>query len=152
MSVQMYQSFCKWFLEWGTLNGVFAQCFLVLLWNLACWLQNIVMIWMDQIYWSSCFDCFAIRFGHMKNDQTGNNAKYPWHLSGILTTFLCILCLLWLFISGVASIRNRTTMACCFQTMSNAHNLGTYWCHVLMNTKIKLLRLAIYYQTLGHTQ
>ena len=69
LSVDLYANLCLWFLQWGTLEGVFAYCFLVLSWNLAC-----------QISWASSFDLFEIYFEHTKTDQTGDDAKYSRHI------------------------------------------------------------------------
>jgi hypothetical protein len=36
MSMELYRSLYQWFLEWGTLDGIFAYTFLIITWNLAC--------------------------------------------------------------------------------------------------------------------
>jgi len=36
MSTDLYKSICTWLLEYGTAKGLFAYCFLTLMWNLAC--------------------------------------------------------------------------------------------------------------------
>ena len=80
MSVELYKKACHWFLDWGTLDGVFAHCFLVLTWNLACRSSNTTNIRLSEVEWGSTFDAFEIFFAHMKTDQTGEEAKYSWHL------------------------------------------------------------------------
>ena len=80
LSVDLYADLCLWFLQWGTLEGVFAYCFLVLSWNLACRANNTADIRFNQISWASSFDSFEIYFGHTKTDQTGDDAKYPRHI------------------------------------------------------------------------
>lgn len=79
LSIDLYLSLCGWFLDWGTINGVFAHCFLVLTWNLACRSENTANIRMNQVTWSTSFDSFEIFFGHTKTDQTGDDSKYPRH-------------------------------------------------------------------------
>ena len=80
MSAELYRKIAGWFLGWGTMDGVFAHCFLVLSWNLACRANNTEDILLSQICWANSFDCFEIYFGHTKNDQAGDDAKYPRHL------------------------------------------------------------------------
>ena len=80
MSVGLYRALCEWFLQYGTVDGVFAYCFIVLTWNLACHSNNTAIILFNQISWASSFDCFEVFFGHMKTDQTGEDAKYPRHI------------------------------------------------------------------------
>ncbi|KAL7572070.1 hypothetical protein ACA910_001717 [Epithemia clementina (nom. ined.)] len=79
MSVELYRGLCKWFFDWGTMDGVFAHAFLVLSWNLMCRAKNTASIKMSDVRWIN-FDCFEIFFGHSKTDQLGDNAKYPRHL------------------------------------------------------------------------
>ena len=80
LSVDLYANLCLWFLQWGTLEGVFAYCFLVLSWNLACRANNTADIQFNQISWASSFNLFEIYFGHTKTDQTGDDAKHPHHI------------------------------------------------------------------------
>ena len=80
MSVELYKHICRWLLDWGTIDGVFAHCFLVLTWNLSCRASNTGNIRFSEIEWSSTFDAFEIYFAHMKTDQTGSEAKYLRHL------------------------------------------------------------------------
>ena len=80
MSVALYEKLGSWFLEWGTLDGVFAHCFLVLSWNLSCRSNNTAEIFLTDINWAGFFDTFDIYFAHTKTDQTGSDAKYPRHL------------------------------------------------------------------------
>ena len=79
MSAQLYQAIASWFIEWGTLNGVFAHCFLVLSWNLMCRSENTQNIHLCDITWTK-FDCFEIKFAHTKGDQKGEAAKYTRHI------------------------------------------------------------------------
>ena len=80
MSVGLYRALCEWFLQYGTVDGVFAYCFLVLTWNLACRSNNAAIILFNQISWASSFDCFEVFFEHTKTDQTGEDPKYPRHI------------------------------------------------------------------------
>ena len=105
MSVSLYRSLCEWFLNYGTVDGVFAYCFLVLTWNLACRSNNTALILFNQISWASCFDCFEVFFGHTKTDQTGEDAKYPRHIyANANDPLVCPLFALALYFS------------CCFET------------------------------------
>ena len=49
ISITLYQDICLWFLDWGTLDGVFAYCFLVPLWNLACHSNNTAFVHLSDI-------------------------------------------------------------------------------------------------------
>ena len=40
MSVALYMSICKWLLDFHTTDGVFAYCYLIMTWNLACCAHN----------------------------------------------------------------------------------------------------------------
>ena len=80
MSVELYKKLCGWLLDWNTSDGVLGHCFLVLTWNLSCHAHNTANIWLCEIEWSSTFDAFEIYFAHMKMDQTGDEAKYSFHL------------------------------------------------------------------------
>jgi hypothetical protein len=80
MSVELYKLLCESFLEYGTVNGVFAYCYLVLTWNLSCRASNTAGIRFSDISWSTSFDSFAISFGHSKTDQLGDEAKYLRHM------------------------------------------------------------------------
>lgn len=79
MSVQLLRSLCGWFLDQETDNGIFAHCFLLLTWNLACRVNNTGCIKMCDINWKE-FDCFSVTFGHSKTDQVGDDARYPRHI------------------------------------------------------------------------
>jgi hypothetical protein len=80
MSVDLYKALCGWLLDYGTTDGVFAHCFLVLTWNLACRSNNTSLIKFCDIEWASCFDSFEVYFAHSKTDQVGEDAKYPRHI------------------------------------------------------------------------
>lgn len=80
LSSELYQKLCKWFFELGTMDGIFAQTYLVLTWNLICRINNTAMIKMADIEWSKPIDCFQTYFSHSKTDQTGEISWYPRHL------------------------------------------------------------------------
>jgi hypothetical protein len=81
MSVALLKLLCKWFLlDRETSDGVFAQCFMLLTWNLGCRVNNTVIIRLKDITWANCFDCFHILFAHSKTDPTGDNSQYPRHI------------------------------------------------------------------------
>ena len=76
MSVELYKALCFWFLEYGTVDGVFAYCYLCLTWNLSCRAANTANIRFKDISWSSSFDSFAVVFSHSKTDQLGDESKF----------------------------------------------------------------------------
>jgi hypothetical protein len=76
----LYKSLCGWLLDSGTSDGVFAYCYLVLTWNLACRARNTGNIRFGDISWSCSFDSYAISFAHTKTDQLGEEAKYLRHV------------------------------------------------------------------------
>ena len=80
MSVELYHRVCRWFVDWGTLDGIFAYTFTILSWNLACHVNNTAKICLKDIEWASTFDAHEIFFGHTKTDQTGEEAKYSRHV------------------------------------------------------------------------
>jgi len=80
LSVALYCAICNWLLEFGTADGLFAHCYLVLTWNLACQSQNTLLIQIKHIVWASCFDAFQVFFGHLKTDQLSEESKYPCHI------------------------------------------------------------------------
>ncbi len=105
MSVELYKFLCGCFMRKGTIDGVFAHCFLVLSWNLACRSQNTSLIRFQDVSWLLSFDAFEIYFAHTKTDQLGDDAKYPRHLfANPLSPTICPVLSLALYFS------------CCFNT------------------------------------
>jgi hypothetical protein len=80
MSVELFKFLCETFLKYGTADGIFGHCYLVLSWNLACRCNNTARIKFSDIRWSQAFDAFSILFSQSKTDQLGEEAKYPRHL------------------------------------------------------------------------
>ena len=80
MSVELYHHVCRWFVDWGTLDGIFAHTFTILSWNLACHANNTAKIRLKDGEWASTFDAYEIFFAHTKTDQTGEEAKYSRHV------------------------------------------------------------------------
>jgi hypothetical protein len=78
MSVDLYYALCRWFLEKGTLEGIWCHCFLVLTWNLMCRVNNTTRICLNHVAWYQ--DCLRIHFRQQKGDQLGLTARYPRHL------------------------------------------------------------------------
>ena len=110
ISVELYQALCRWFLEWGTIDGVFAYCFTVLTWNLACRANNTCEVRFSQMSWSTSFDSFEIFFGHTKTDQGGDESKYPRHIyANPLSPLHCPVFALSVY------------FACCFNTMQTSN-------------------------------
>jgi hypothetical protein len=79
LSVELMKAICGWLLSYNTCDGVFAHCFLILTWNLACRSNNTACIKLSDMVWSTSFDSFHIFFGHSKTDQTGDDTKYTRH-------------------------------------------------------------------------
>jgi len=101
MSVDLYKSLCGWLLKYGTTNGLFAHCFLMLSWNLACQSQNTLLIKLRDIIWLMCFDAFQVFFEHSKTDQLGKESKYPCHLyANLLEPSICPIMSLTLYFSS----------------------------------------------------
>jgi hypothetical protein len=106
LSVELYKELCGWLLSYGTTDGVFAYCYLVLTWNLACRGSNTASIRFQDISWSSSFDAYAISFAHSKTDQLGEEAKYLRHLyANPITPLICPVMALGMYLSS------------CFNTM-----------------------------------
>lgn len=80
MSTILYKQLAELFLGFGTDEGVFAHCYLVLSWNLACRCNNTARIRFSNINWNTCFDAYSIMFATTKTDQLGEAAKYPRHI------------------------------------------------------------------------
>ena len=80
MSVKLYRALCDLFLKFGTNDGVFAYCYLVLTWNLACRCNNTSRIKFINLNWSQSFDSFSTMFATTKTDQLGDASRYPRHI------------------------------------------------------------------------
>jgi hypothetical protein len=52
MSVQLYKQLCRWLLDYGTKDGVFGFCYLVVTWNLSCRSGNTARIHFRDISWT----------------------------------------------------------------------------------------------------
>jgi hypothetical protein len=68
LSVELYKSLCGWLLAYGTSDGIFALCYLVLAWNLACRAGNTARILCRDVTWTELFDSFSIHFLHSNTD------------------------------------------------------------------------------------
>jgi hypothetical protein len=73
--------------------------FLLLTWYLGCRVNNTIIIWLKDITWANCFDCFHILIAHSKTDPTGDNCQYPRHIFANPTEpLVCpVLCLIMYF-------------------------------------------------------
>lgn len=80
MSVKLYRLLSELFLKYGTIDGVFAHCYLVLSWNLSCRCNNTARIKFSDVSWSQSFDSYSIMFSTTKTDQYGDASKYPRHI------------------------------------------------------------------------
>ena len=75
MTPKLFESLCRWFMEWGTIEGVFATCFLVLTWHLACRSNNTGKIKTSHMQWTY-FDALHVRFRHTKTQKHGEARKH----------------------------------------------------------------------------
>mmetsp|Transcript_14102 Transcript_14102/g.38951 ORF Transcript_14102/g.38951 Transcript_14102/m.38951 type:complete len:657 (-) Transcript_14102:1020-2990(-) len=81
MSKAIYLKIGQWLLEWGTEDGVFAFCYLVLTWNLMCRVKNTAMLRFSHIQWIK-FDSMEIAFMHSKTDQLGVEKQFKRNVYG----------------------------------------------------------------------
>jgi hypothetical protein len=101
MSVELYKKICEWLLKYGTVDGVFAYCYLVFTWNLSCRVVNTARVRYSEINWSESFDSFSVHFSHSKTDQLGEEAKYARHLySNPLCPIVCPVLALSLYLTS----------------------------------------------------
>jgi hypothetical protein len=77
MSPELYRNVCKWLLEWGNLDGIFAALFIVLSWNLVCRGNNTSKVRLS--HWS-VFNALQVNFKHTKVDQPGDTKRKKRHL------------------------------------------------------------------------
>jgi hypothetical protein len=97
MSPELYQSICKWLLEWGILDGVFAALFIALSWNLVCRGNSTAKIRLSHLKWS-VFDAMQVNFKHTKMDQQGDSKQKKRHLfSNVFEYYIDLPCLLGLY-------------------------------------------------------
>jgi hypothetical protein len=79
MSPDLYRSICKWLVEWGNSDGIFAALFIVLSWNLVCRSNNTAKIPLSHLK-RSVFDALQVNFKHTKVDQRGDTKRKKRHL------------------------------------------------------------------------
>ena len=70
MTPELYKSVCRWFLEWGSTEGIFCACFVAFTWQLACRSNNTARIRYGHMSWTF-FDAMHVRFRHTKTQQHG---------------------------------------------------------------------------------
>ena len=70
MTPELYKSACRWFLEWGSTEGIFCACFFVFTWHLACRSNNTARIRYGHMSWTF-FNAMHVRFRHTKTQQHG---------------------------------------------------------------------------------
>ena len=51
MTPELYKNVCRWFLEWGSTEGIFCACFFAFTWQLACRSNNTARIRYGHISW-----------------------------------------------------------------------------------------------------
>ena len=75
MTTELYQSLCRWFMEWGSTEGIFATCFLVFTWHLACRSNNTGKIKTSHLQWTY-HDALHVRFRHTKTQKHGEARRH----------------------------------------------------------------------------
>ena len=70
MTPELFKNLCRWFLEWGTREGIYAALYMSLTWNLACRGNNTGKIRFSHMSWTA-FDCMHINFRHTKTEHHG---------------------------------------------------------------------------------
>jgi hypothetical protein len=75
MTTELFESLCGWFMEWGTIEGVFASCFLVFTWHLACRSNNTGKLKTSHLQWTY-FDALHVRFRHTKTQKHGEAKRH----------------------------------------------------------------------------
>jgi hypothetical protein len=102
--IELYKALCGWLLDYGTQDGVFGYCYLVLTWKLACRAGNTSRIWFRDVTWSKSFDSFSIFFP-LKDGSVGRRSEIcSSHFSNPLSPLVCPLLSLSLYLT------------CCFNT------------------------------------
>jgi hypothetical protein len=79
MSPELYRNVCKWLLEWGNLDGIFAALYIVLTWNLVCRGNNTSKVQLSHLKWT-VFDALQVNFKHTEVDQRGDTKRKKRHL------------------------------------------------------------------------
>lgn len=74
----LYRFLAKTFLMQRSTEFTFAQCFMVICWNLMCRSANAFTIKYEHMEWTE--DALCVYFAHMKNDQTGERPRDPRHI------------------------------------------------------------------------
>jgi hypothetical protein len=121
---------CGWLLAYGTSDGIFALCYLVLTWNLACRAGNTSRILFRDVTWTESFDSFSIHFSHSKTDQLGEEAKYARHIfSNPISPLVCPLLVLSLYLT------------CCFNTPQNSE--GRLFPGVCQDSRFSLILVKL---------
>jgi hypothetical protein len=79
MSPELYRKVCKWLVEWGTLEGIFAALFIVMTWNLVCRGNNTAKVRFSHMSWN-IFDAMGVNFRHTKTQQMGEAKRQKRNL------------------------------------------------------------------------
>jgi hypothetical protein len=79
MSPEVYRNVCKWLLEWGNLDGIFAALYIILTWNLVYRGNNTTKIRLSHLK-LTVFDALQVNFKHTKVDQRGDTKRKKRHL------------------------------------------------------------------------
>jgi hypothetical protein len=78
LDFELYKKMCKWLIEDGSKESLFAWSFLTLTWNLMCRSKNTVNIHRSHIAWEG--DCMVVQFAHSKTDMRGLEEAYKRHV------------------------------------------------------------------------
>ena len=73
MTFPIYRQFNRWCVEEGSLEAVYARCYSVHSWNLACRGDSTGKIRLKHLMWNS--DCTGISFAHSKENQEGEDRR-----------------------------------------------------------------------------
>ena len=77
---EVMKAICESFMKTGGQDGAFGWLYTLLSWSLMCRSRNTEEILIRDVRWIN--DALAIYFAHMKNDQDGDQIKFPRHCYG----------------------------------------------------------------------
>lgn len=87
---QVYCAICRWFLEDGSKDSIFAHCFITMTWNLMCRSHNTVTVRLEHMGWEN--DAMTVQFARTKTSREGHDAGFMRHLyANPATPEICVL-------------------------------------------------------------
>jgi integrase len=78
LEFSLFKEIAKRLIKSSSTETIFAQCFLLLCWNLMCRAGSAVSICFSHMEWKE--DALRIYFAHQKNDQMGERPRDPRHV------------------------------------------------------------------------